>query len=102
MRGQKLFKNLISEDEAEKSIRRGRNDDLLERRNSCLVARYYYYGRYKGKCFEEILQIMVSEFFLTPSRIVRIIRENIDTIKAIKEKNISVYQLQNAWPQFKW
>ena len=101
MRGQRLF-NTVIKGESQEPTRKGRNDTLLELRNSCLLARYYYYGHFTSKCFEDILSAMVSEFFLTPVRISRIIQENIDIVKELKQKKMTKYQLQHAWPQYKW
>ncbi len=101
MRGKKVFNDIISEQD-DKGGRKGRNDDLLELRNTCMIARYYYYCKFRSKSFEEILRRMANEFFITPIRISRIIQENIAAIKEMKEKEVSVYHLQATWPQFKW
>lgn len=102
MRGQKLFNSIIKRNSDEKLNKRGRNEELLDQRNSCMIARYYYYGKYKGKCFEEILLTMASEFFLTTTRISRIIQENTEVIKEMKDNEVSIYQLQANYPHFKW
>ncbi len=102
MRGQKLFNNILPVNNSDKCQRKGRNDVLIEQRNNCMLARYYYYSCIRAKKYDEILSIIVKEFFLSPSRISKILLDKLDDIKKMKENGISVYQLQNLWPQFKW
>ncbi len=99
MRGKKLFNDVIKNDT---ELRKGRNDSLLIKRNNCMLARYYYYGYFKEKCFEEIIQLLVADFFISPIRIARIVQENSDKIKELKDKRVSVYLLQQHYPQYKW
>lgn len=99
MRGKKLFNDVIKNDT---ELRKGRNDELLVKRNSCMIARYYYYGYFKEKCFEEIIQLLVADFFISPLRIARIVQENSDKIKELKDKRVSVYLLQQHFPQYRW
>jgi hypothetical protein len=101
MRGQKLFKDVIRAGEAV-TEGRGRNDSLLAQRNACLLARYYYYGRYKERCYEDILSLLVKEFFLSSIRISRLVQQNSSKIKELKDKEMSIYELQRTWPQYKW
>lgn len=99
MRGQKLFNDVIKNDT---ELRKGRNDALLLKRNDCMLARYYYYGHFKEKCFEEIIQLLVADFFISPLRISRIVQENSEKIKELKDKGVSVYLLQQNYPQYRW
>ncbi len=99
MRGKKLFNDVIKNDS---ELRKGRNDELLVKRNNCMIARYYYYGYFKEKCFEEIIQLLVADFFISPLRIARIVQENSDKIKELKDKRVSVYLLQQHFPQYRW
>ena len=67
-----------------------------------MLARYYYYGYLRNKSYEDIISLIVGEFFLSPDRIARIIQQNISFIKELKERKFSLNQLQNTWPHFKW
>ena len=102
MRGQKMFNELIKPGETDKPLNKGRSETLLSQRNNCMLARFYYYGHHKKKNYENILQIMVAEFFLSPERISRIISQNAASIRAMKERGVAIGQLQATWPQFRW
>jgi hypothetical protein len=102
MRGQKLFNDIIKSELPDRSEHKGRSESLLSKRNNCMLARFYYYGEYRRKNYESIIQLMVAEFFLSPERISRIITQNAAVIRKMKEDHVSKYQLQAGWPQFKW
>ncbi len=102
MRGHKVFKEIIKDIGITKEKRKGRNNSLVDRRNECLVARYYYYAAIKNKCFEDILRQMVTEFFLSPTTISFIVRDNSEQLQFLKEKSPVVHFFQNRWPHLKW
>ncbi len=101
MRGRKLFNELLQPGMAE-PVRKGRNDTLQEDRNKCLVARYYYYGHFKGKSYEDILLLLVREFFLSITRINKIVQENAEVVARLKQNNVSLYMLSIKWPHLCW
>jgi hypothetical protein len=101
MRGKKLYNELLQPggpDQAQK----GRKDELLEDRNKCLVARYYYYGHLKARSYEDILLLLVREFFLSPDRINRIVLNYAETIAEMKQQKVSLYRLSVLWPHLCW
>ena len=102
MRGQKIFNQIIKDSGITKEHRKGRNNSLVDKRNECLVARYYYYAAIKNKCFEDILRQMVSEFFLSPTTISMIVRGGSDQLQSLKQKAPVIYYFQNNWPHMKW
>ena len=102
MRGQKLYNEILNNDGRNQPEQKGRNETLLSRRNKCLLARFYYYGHYKKKKYDSILELLVAEFFLSEERIYRIITQNAMAIKDMKTQEWSLYQLQSYWPQFRW
>ena len=101
MRGEQIFKKLVTENDDSLS-RKGRNAELLALRNKCLEARYYYYAYHKKKSYEDILQILTNEFYLTKERVIRIIQHRAATIKELKAEKVTIYKLQSTWPQYKW
>ena len=102
MRGQKIFNELIKGKNLNNEPRKGRNDRLVALRNECLLARYFYYGFYKNRSYEEILRTLVSEFFLSPNTISNIIKEHAEQLMAIKKRAAVSYYFQNKWPHMKW
>ncbi len=102
MRGQKIFKEIIKENGLLGSIRKGRSNSLLYKRNECMMARYYYYGSVKNKVYEEILRLLVSEFFLSPSTIAFLVQEHTEQLQLLKRNGPPLYYFQNRWPHLKW
>ena len=102
MRGQKIFNEIIKDNGIARTLRRGRNNSLIDKRNECLVARYYYYASIKNKCYEDILRQIVSEFFLSPATITNIILEHTEQLQSLKQKGPVLYYFQTRWPHLKW
>ena len=102
MRGQRVYKEIIKGSGISNTIHRGRNNSLVSKRNECLAARYYYWGFYKNLSYEEILRLLVSEFFLSPVTIGNIILGQTEYLAAMKQKGPSLYYLQTRWPHLKW
>ena len=102
MRGQKIYNEVIKGEGLNTNARKGRNSNLVERRNECLLARYFYYGFYKNKCYEDIMRILVTEFFLSPNTIAGIVQNNEELLKAVKQRARVSYYFQNRWPHLKW
>ncbi len=58
---------------------RGRNKNLIDRRDEKLLLRYYYWTEVERLRFDDALQILSEkEFFLSEERIIKIIREKYD------------------------
>ena len=102
MRGQKTFDIIIREAGLGPQGRKGRNDKLVNRRNECLLARYFFYGHYKNMCYEDIVRVLTGEFFLSPNTIIPIIQGNADQLQLIKQRGLVKFYFQNKWPHLKW
>jgi len=102
MRGQKVFNEIIRSSSLAAPLRRGRSSALVTKRNECLIARYYYYGYYKNKCYEDIIRLLTAEFFLSPTTIAAIIQTNSEMLHAIKQRSPVLYYLQSHWPHMRW
>ena len=102
MRGQQLFKEIIKDSGIEKIPRRGRNNSLIYKRNECLVPRYFFYATHKNKCYEDILRLLISEFFLSPVTIAKIIEENSEQVKLLKQRDPVFHYFMHRWPHLKW
>ena len=102
MRGQRIYNEIIKGDIQGKINRKGRNDKLVIKRNECLLARYVFLGLKKDHCYEEIVRALVSEFFLSPNTIVKILQENTDMLHTIRQRAQVTYYFQNKWPHLRW
>lgn len=101
MRGKQLFKNIVSKEE-EQERRPGRSENLMALRNKCLLNRYFYYGFYKRKTYDDILNLLVAEFFITAERISRIVQQNTTVLREMKDRKTSLYYMQSRWPHYRW
>lgn len=55
---------------------KGRNKNLIKKRNEALIRRYYYWTEVRRRRFDDVLKILSEEeFFLSEERILSIIRE---------------------------
>ncbi len=102
MRGQKVFNEIIRDSGLNGGIRKGRSNTLLYKRNECLLARYYYYGYVKHKSYEEILKLLMAEFFLSPATIAFQVQEHTEQLLSLKRQGPSLYFFQSRWPHMKW
>jgi hypothetical protein len=102
MRGQRLFNAIIKDSGLTGSKRKGRNGSLVVKRNECLIARYYYYGYVKNKGYEEILHLLISEFFISPNTIYYLIQDYAAELQTLKQNAPPLYYFQNHWPHLKW
>lgn len=102
MRGRRLFDEIITEQRPAREKRKGRSSTLISRRDECLVARYFYYGYLKHKSYDDILKLLVSEFFLSPATISRQVQQRSDELHELKQKASSAFYFQHRWPHLKW
>ncbi|NDW13200.1 transposase [Bacteroides sp. 214] len=60
---------------------KGRNKDLISRRDEALLRRYHYWTEVKRLRFDDALRILsLQEFFISEERIMTIIRSKCDLI----------------------
>ena len=102
MRGQKLYNQLTKPMVAETKLPKGRSATLIEKRNECMVARYYYFSRFSKKAYEEVLNRLAEEFFLTTETIARIIQENTAQLMQHRKAETTIYFMKNKWTHLKW
>lgn len=58
---------------------KGRDKELIRKRNDALCRRYYYWTEAQSVRFDRALKILSEEFFLSEERIMAIIRERSKT-----------------------
>lgn len=102
MRGQKLYNEIITRNDICKAQRKGRSNSLVGKRNDCLIARYYYYGTIKHRGYEEMLQELLREFFLSPATIANIINESMEQMQLLKQMDPGLAYFYNKWPHLRW
>lgn len=73
---------------------KGRNKDLISRRDEALIRRYYYWTELQRLRFDDTLKILSEkEFFISEERVMAIIRENYDKVKDISVRPVPKVKL---------
>ncbi|BDD07503.1 hypothetical protein [Aureibacter tunicatorum] len=86
------MKTAISKNKA--YCQRGRNSDLIERRNKALIQRFYYWTEVKRRRFDDTLKILsLDEFFISEYTIENIIKRNLFYLEDLIEKKPSIQRL---------
>lgn len=68
---------------------RGRNKELISKRDEKLLRRYYYWTEEQRLRFDDALKILSEEeFFISTDRIMAIIRENCHKLNDIEVKPV--------------
>jgi hypothetical protein len=96
------IKNETPKGRQNRVTRKGRNDQLMEKRNECLVARYYYYGSHSEKRYDIILQQLSDEFFLSTSTIQDLVQSNMKYLHELKDKEPRRAYFESNWPHLVW
>ncbi|MDQ1770983.1 hypothetical protein GQR60_07375 [Labilibaculum sp. A4] len=83
-----------------KETRRSR---LIERRNRCLIARYYYWSEIRRLRFDDVLDILQEEeFFIKDRNIMNIINTSNSYLDGLLKNATSPKQLKKEYPTFNW
>lgn len=104
-RGFHLFSSLFDEDilpAVEPRQRKGRSDEMNERRNELLLARYYWYGEFTEKRYPTIMKNLSSEFFLTERTIADIIQIEFGVLKNLRTMKPPETYFKRQWPHLVW
>ncbi len=101
MRGKRIFEELTTLGKR-KPERKGRNVNLIALRNECLLARYYYYAHMKRKTYDDLLQLLMMEFFVAPATITYLVQDHTDHLLQLKQKAPGRYYFTSRWPHLRW
>ena len=63
-RGRRLF-DILTEKDKSPLKKRGRNEQLIIKRNECLVHRYYYYAKVKQLKYADVIKKLSEEFYIS-------------------------------------
>lgn len=107
MLGERFHNSLFTVDEPIiilKNNGRGRNIDLIERRNEKIAYRYYYYAYLqRQQNWERILGILANEFDLSDATLSRIITTILsENIRLLFNEKPTVVDLKKKFPYFNW
>lgn len=72
-------------------MKKGRNSELIQKRDLKLLQRYYYWTEVKRLRFDDALRILSEEeFFISIDRIMAIVRNNCEKLTEISVKPVPV------------
>lgn len=70
-------------------MKKGRNSELIQKRDLKLLQRYYYWTEVKRLRFDDALKILSEEeFFISVDRIMAIVRNNCEKLTEISVKPV--------------
>lgn len=81
--------------------RPGRNEDLVRQRDELLLHRYYYYVKIVRRQYQDTLDLLQAEFFLSQRRIVDIIQAS-DRHKELNMLRPDVKYFRQQYPHWVW
>lgn len=100
---QTLYRQIFVEDSSNPdSKRKGRNEHLNNRRNDCLIDRYFWYGKFSGLRYDLIIKALSEEFFLTEVTVPRIVEDNFEKLAALKQMKPDKKYFLKKWPHLTW
>lgn len=76
-------------------IRKGRNRELVLKRNDRIIIRYYFWREVQRRRSDDVIDILSQkEFFLNQSTLRRIIRDNLDKYSILRTEKPSAKKLE--------
>ncbi|HXS35238.1 MAG TPA: hypothetical protein VN721_00945 [Flavipsychrobacter sp.] len=102
MRGKQVFNEIRKDNKLRQDWRKGRNIKLIEKRNECLIARYYYYRNFTDKRYEVIIDLLVDEFWLTRLTLPQVISKYTVELRKLTDLRPERAYFMNKWPHMKW
>lgn len=105
MRGQQsIFADIIPQIIKQKASGIGRNKDLVARRNTKIIYRYYYYTQLQAARldYSYIIGLLSVEFDLSDFRLIIIMQENHAELKQVFSEKPTIKELQKKYPYLSW
>lgn len=100
MRGSRIYTKLFIE--GNRTATKGRSELLNNRRDECMLERFFFYGKFTDKRYESIVNILSSEFFLSQIRISKVIEANSKFLTALKNEKTPKNYFTKKWPHLNW
>jgi len=101
MRGSNTLFADIFEVPALPKQKKGRNKDLHDLRNECLIERYFYYGT-KRLSYHAILETIGKEFFVSTYTIPYLIADHSAHLQKLKQEKPAIKYFKDKWPHLVW
>jgi hypothetical protein len=105
MRGQQsIFSDILPPILKEKNQGIGRNKDLIARRNTKIINRYYFYAQLQPQRldYSYIINLIAAEFDLSDFRVIIIMQENHAELKEVFAVKPQKKELEKKYPYLCW
>jgi hypothetical protein len=80
----------------------GRDSALIENRDTFLLHRVYFKSSIQRKLYDDVLDEMTTEVFLTRRMLQDIITRKTDELLQVKRNKPSTKELKEKWPHIVW
>ncbi|MBN8668756.1 MAG: hypothetical protein J0M30_14760 [Chitinophagales bacterium] len=97
-----LFNDIFIESPSVIADGSGRNSELHERRNECMIDRYWFIGHSTGWSYPVVLKAVATEFFLTERRVYDVLQNDREMLLNVRAIKPSREQLEKKWPHLNW
>ena len=105
MRGQQsIFADILPTITKEKALGIGRSKELISRRNTKIIYRYYWYTQLQPKRldYSYIIGELSNEFDLSDFRIIIVMQENHAELKQVFTEKPQKKELEKKYPYLCW
>lgn len=105
MRGQQsIFADILPQITKQKQAGIGRNKDLIARRNTKIINRYYWYAQLQPQRldYSYIISELSNEFDISDFRIIIIMQENHAELKKVFAAKPQIKELAKTYPYLSW
>lgn len=103
MRGHKaLYTSVFPSSISVDSNQKGKRNSYIEERNDAMACRYYYHAQIRRIRYDDCLNLLNKEFFLSPNVIMQNLMHRQAYIKKLTEDKITPSQLKKLYPHFVW
>lgn len=81
---------------------KGRNSDLIKKRNNVILYRYYMYKTFAKWNYESIIETVSEEFYLSTRTITDILTSNSQELKKITAEQPKLCLLSKKFSHYDW
>ncbi len=82
--------------------KKGRNEELLQRRDNKLAMRFYYYAHIQQMSYRDTIKALMLEFDICERVVLDRLRANQDYLDSLFSEQPAISKLQKAVPYFAW
>ncbi|MCX6256841.1 MAG: transposase [Bacteroidia bacterium] len=83
-------------------MKKGRSKDLVKNRDINLVARFYYWNELKRIRFDDCINNLLNEFYITEQTILLIIKRNENELTRLRNSKTKESDLKKLNKSFNW